>query len=567
MKLIFTLFTAFLFSFPSFSQVEHQWSFSIGSKESDFVDNSVVDHAGNIYIMLEVYDTVDIDPGAGVKMIVPEDGMSSILTKYDQYGNLIYGNPFYLDAEEGYIAIVEARHNQLKLNAYFADSLVYVRNGVRQKLYDQPGYHVALLTTDLDGKIIKSHFVRNPPDFFINEMYTFPDGQMLISGSFADTLTFHSQSPIKLISTGGRDAYMMLIDSDYRPVWYQQFEGTGYDFINNFTVGDDEKIYFSGGFTDTVTIHTIKGTIEFISIDGYEGLFGYMSMSGTIENIFALQGPDYEDITNIQPDIDGSMFISGQYAETVNFAGLSQPPQYKTALGDSEGYVAHYDKNGNLIWLRLYQGTTYVGIHNLELKRGNELYLSGTFWKRADLNPGPDSLIAVNANTSAPFISKLNTNGEFLWSIPMVTNHQAGIRSIHVLTEESRIIISGYHTRSIHLGIVPGEHVLDTEYGADCFFASYSEENVITANHDDINIRSWENMELFPNPATDNITIRTESDLDNLSLYNASGTLIYEVHSIQSNQVEMKLSGLPSGLYYITTTSEDKLLTGKFIKE
>ena len=567
MKLIFPLFTALIFSLPLFSQIDHQWSFGIGSKGSDGASESVVDHLGNLYVIMEMQDSVDIDPGPGVHLIVPEYGMSEILTKYDPNGNLIYSYPFFVDYDDGYGVVVEARHNQLKINVYFNDSLVYLRNGVRQKLFEHPGFNMALLTTDLEGKILKSHFVNIPTHFNVNATYTFPDGHMLIGGTFKDTIIFHSLSPVKLINTGSTAGYMMLIDPNYVPVWYQQFEGTGNTDIETFAFGSDEKIYFAGKFRDTLRANTTIGPIELISSGGFDAYFGYMSMSGAIEKIFAVHGPGYDDIRDIQPDSDGSIFICGQYEKTVNFASAAQPPMYSTAIGGTNGYVGHYDENGNLIWLGLYPSTGYSGIQNIELKRGNELYLSGSFTKRGDLHPGPDSLIVTATVQSSPFISKLYTDGEFLWSMPLLGRDLAGVRSILILTEQSRIVLTGFYNDSIHVGSIPGEHTLGTEYGSDGFVVSYTEENVTTASHDATFTSSLEIMNLFPNPATDHITIRTESDLDNLSLYNATGALIYNVNAIQTNQVEIKLSGLPSGLYYVTTTSADQLLTGKFIKE
>jgi len=566
MKLIFTLFIALLLTFPLFSQLDHQWSLGIGSKEYDHVSASVVDHAGNVYVMMEMKDSVDIDPGPGVRMIVPEYGMSYVLTKYDPNGNLMYGHTFFIDTE-GWGVVMEARHNQLKLHLYFTDSLVYIRNGVRQKLFDHPGFHVALLTTDLDGKIIKSHYVDIPNHFYVSAAYTFPDGHMLIGGGFKDTIIFNSQSPVKLISSGGVDAYMMLVDPNYLPVWYTQFEGIGNCDLATFTVGSDEKIYFAGKFRDTLHVVTQGGPVELISHGNYDGQFGCMSMSGTIDKILAIQGPGYDDIRDIQADVEGNMFIGGQYEKTVNFASATQPPRYSTANGISDGYVGKYDEDGNLVWLGIYPCTGYTGIINIELKRGNELYLAGSFTERVDLNPGPDSMILATGDYPEPFVTKLNTNGEFLWSIPLATNWPAGIRSIHVLTEESRILLTGYYGDSLHLGIEPGEHILDSDYGIDCFFASYSEQGVTTANHDAINFGFREKMEVFPNPAADHITIRSESDLDNLFLYNASGTLIYEVHRIEASQVEIKVSDLPCGIYYLSAKSAGKILSGKFIKE
>jgi len=568
MKINFTYFIIplLLVNGHLFSQVHHEWSFGIGSKKSEGQGAAFADYAGNIYSLMEMKDSVDVDPGPGVELIVPEKDYCLILTKNDEDGNLVFGYPFDLDAG-GYGEIMEVAQNQIRITIGFRDSLVYTHNHIRELLFSLPGSHLAILTLDLDGKLIRHYVFTASEGLYFAAMHTLPDGKILMAGTFNDSFALSSQTPWKLFSGGDGDGFILLADQDFNTYWAYQFKGTGYDYINSMVVLNDQWIYFTAGYDDTLSLSTPQGPITKISDDGdQDGLFGYMNLSGEIGKIFFVQGPGYQDTRDIASDAAGNMYICGEFEHTVNFASASQPPHTITADNESDGYVAKYDTNGNLDWLGQYTSGDYGGALTLDLKRGNELYISGTFTLKGDLNPGPDSLIVYTGYHSSPFISKLSTDGDFIWSVPFLTNEVAGIRALMVLTESSRIVANGFYYDSLHCSETPGENWLHADHGADCFLFSLTEDNVVTANHE-LNTGSvTDHVQVFPNPTSDNITVRSESEIKSVLVQSADGKNIRALQ-LYTNEVEIKMSDLPTGMYYLTIKMDDKVMTEKVIKE
>lgn len=567
MKSNFTLLFLFTFwlSQTVSGQINHEWSFGIGSKKSEGSGGSVVDHEGSIYILMQMKDTVDVDPGPATVEIIPETDIAWVLTKYDANGNLVYGYPFYATTGSGG-AVMEARHNHIQVNINFNDSLVYERNGARQLLHKHPGSNSSLLTLDLDGNIVDSYFFAVPDEFYVQTIYTFADGRKLIAGAFEDTLVFNPSSLVTLISDGKEDAYLMMTDRDYVPIWTQQFGGTGPSYFTSFTVKND-RIYFTAVYEDTMHVNTVHGPLELHSAGEEDPLFGYISMTGALENIFTIKGPAYDDLRDIDIDEHGDMYVSGEFEETVNFGHPDQALIFRTAVGEADGFVAKYNEDGRLLWIDVFPCTGYGGVYTVDIKRGNELYVSGTFTEIGDLDPGPDSIIVQTGYDSSPFISKLNLAGELIWSTPFLTNEVAGFRNISILTEESRIVVNGFYYDSLHCGTVAGENWLNTDHGADCFVASYSEENVITAHHEIPGQVFSELFNVFPNPVTENFTIKSAEELTSLSIYNASGKLVRQLAHLATHQLEMNLNDLPAGPYYITGSSQDKIMTRQVIKQ
>ena len=121
-KITLVLLSLMLIKWSLVGQVHHEWSFGIGSKNTDYPGNSFADHAGNIYSLMEMLDSVDIDPGPGLEIIAPVNGVSLVLTKTDEDGNLVFGIPFYGN-EYSYGGITEVAQNQIRLTLDFRDSL------------------------------------------------------------------------------------------------------------------------------------------------------------------------------------------------------------------------------------------------------------------------------------------------------------------------------------------------------------------------------------------------------------------------------------------------------------
>ncbi|MFO7829503.1 MAG: M4 family metallopeptidase [Bacteroidales bacterium] len=84
--------------------------------------------------------------------------------------------------------------------------------------------------------------------------------------------------------------------------------------------------------------------------------------------------------------------------------------------------------------------------------------------------------------------------------------------------------------------------------------------------HENISVNR---SQIYPNPAKDYITIDTQSrdqTLNQISIYNITGTLVKAEHDIEGNHT-VDISDLPAGLYTIIIKTDRDTITKKFIKQ
>ncbi|MEI6349068.1 MAG: T9SS type A sorting domain-containing protein [Bacteroidota bacterium] len=82
-------------------------------------------------------------------------------------------------------------------------------------------------------------------------------------------------------------------------------------------------------------------------------------------------------------------------------------------------------------------------------------------------------------------------------------------------------------------------------------------------NIDDLSIL-LENLEIFPNPVLDILSIKSELIIEKIEIYDLSGRII-QTHKVNNNQV--KISDLPTGTYFVKLHTNDKIYLSKLVKK
>lgn len=96
----------------------------------------------------------------------------------------------------------------------------------------------------------------------------------------------------------------------------------------------------------------------------------------------------------------------------------------------------------------------------------------------------------------------------------------------------------------------------------------WTHTNVITTNLSteelENNIKS---IELFPNPAHDNLHIKSMKNMNNIRVFNSMGMIVDEYLDMNQMDFDMKISQYPVGMYLLEIKIDSHLETIKFIKE
>ncbi len=172
-----------------------------------------------------------------------------------------------------------------------------------------------------------------------------------------------------------------------------------------------------------------------ITLDGIGNVYGVCGMFGIgplgFTDIFVVKlgrqgelawikqmgGVDEDIGVSIVADDPGNLYISGNFKGSADFD--PGPGTYNLVIKDSvsNGFISKLDPNGNFVWAKHLNGSWQWCYSNALDGNGN-IYTVGYFGNTVDFDPGPGE---YNLSTSAfdIYVSKLNSNGDFVWTKQM----------------------------------------------------------------------------------------------------------------------------------------------------
>jgi hypothetical protein len=408
------------------------------------------------------------------------------------------------------------------------------------------------------------------------------DDGVVIAGGFKDTFQLNSFS---VLSSGGKDAFILKLNSSGNLLWFKQGVGTNDAEIKSIRLKD--TIIFCGG--------TNGGSMLFNGANFTTGAFAMtLGVSGTAGTHFQIGGS--ADLSKIDADSDLNFYLICKYTDSIVIGGNTSHAGYygshfiaKYANDGSfiwvkdlgSNYYTSYDnfvatnsgdiylvKNnryssiimtklssaGNTLWNKYYGGSVYDIAFDLELDDQDNLYMAGSFWYNGNYGGA-----GASGTGSCLFLTKLDSAGNGEWVRSAVSDNNGFVYGL-----ESSFNNGDGYLKGISSG---GNADFDGNLVTGMFLAKIS-QNLSTVN--DVPLFP-ETIVVFPNPASDKIRLSFTGEpqsISGINIYNAEGKLVYkEADKRNIKSLELDIAYLPKGIYSIEILYDKKRIVKKFIAE
>jgi hypothetical protein len=194
----------------------------------------------------------------------------------------------------------------------------------------------------------------------------------------------------------------------------------------------------------------------------------------------------------------------------------------------------------------------------------SNLYTTGYFTDIADFDPGPGIHNLISAGGGDAFISKLNSNGNFLWAgnIGGSGGDGAGVLTVD---NSDNIYVCGSAADSTDFD--PGSNTYTVAGLPQYFLIKLGQPQLVGIQKNTAGIET----ELYPNPVGDLLNLQV-SDLFEFNgvevhISNIQGELLY-IGEIKQAHTQINVSDLEHGVYFVTVMDSNKRnSTKKIIKE
>lgn len=311
-------------------------------------------------------------------------------------------------------------------------------------------------------------------------------GYVYATGYFRGSVDFDpgTGSQILTSDSGSKDVFIVKMSSSGSLVWARRFGSYSDDEGLSIAVDGAGNVYTTGYFLNTVDFDpSVSGTHELTDRGGGDIFISKLDSSGNYVGAWSLGGTSFDYGYGILVDAAGNIYTTG-YFQLILYRndGSGFVDTGLQSAGDYDIFIAKIDTNGSFAWIdRIGNTATDVGLGIAAYSSGH-LYLTGYFQGTVDFDPGPDPAnvynMTSNNSTEDVFVTKLDTDGNFVWARRLGGNSQDWGQAVSV-DGSGNIYATGWFNTSAYFE-AEATPVLTSNGSSDVFIAKLDSSGSLT---------------------------------------------------------------------------------------
>lgn len=257
--------------------------------------------------------------------------------------------------------------------------------------------------------------------------------------------------------------------------WVAGQGGVATDWGETIATDTFGNVYNAGRFENH---QSLTDTADFDPGPGFYGLYSKgegdvfvskLSTEGELIWAVSFGGIENDGVRDICTDDSGNIYITGSFKGYVDFdPGLGD---YSIYTLNRAIFVLKLNTNGNFMWARKLGGTEAAlttGDGIMVDSQGN-VYTVGTTDNGSDFDPGPgEYILTVGGDDNIAFISKLDSEGNFIWAKGIGSLGAEGIFDI-AIDQSDNLYLTGYLQGTADFDPGSGEFILSATGLNDLF--------------------------------------------------------------------------------------------------
>ena len=401
----------------SANDVAFGYAAGMGGTGVDVGGGIVVDASGSVYTTGSFQGTADFDPGEGTAILSSAGNFDIFVSKLDSAGNFVwakamggtsgdFGNGIAVDASgnvyttgsfQGTVDF-DPSMNTFNLGSAAGSSDIFV-----QKL-------------DSAGNFIWAKAMGGTSSDFGSDIAVDASSNVYTTGGFSSVADFDpGAGPANLISAGLDDIFVSKLDSLGDFLWARAMGGTGSDFGSGIVVDASENVYTTGQFSGTADFDPGTGALDLSSAGQSDIFVSKLNSLGNFLWARAMGGTTFDTGKDIALDASDNVYTTGLFAGTADF-DPGESVENLASAGSNDIFVSKLDSSGIFVWAKALGGTGLDNGFGITVDALSDVYTTGQFSGTADFDPNTGSASLTSAGQSDIFVSRLDSDGNFMWA-------------------------------------------------------------------------------------------------------------------------------------------------------
>ncbi len=202
---------------------------------------------------------------------------------------------------------------------------------------------------------------------------------------------------------GASDGFIAKYDAGGRIVWSKRIGGAGNTTITSIALYET-FVYVTGYTTST----QLNGEMTVTPGSFTDGFIAKYSDIGDQLWIIRLRGSGNDKINGNVGDTYGNIYVCGS---TDSLVLGNESNALQNSLGGMDGFIAKYDSDGQLLWLRRFGGISVDNIIAIHIDLYNNIYVGGSTGSPLIGNETTPTIAGI----SNLFIAKYSSTGSLQW--------------------------------------------------------------------------------------------------------------------------------------------------------
>lgn len=434
-------------------------------------------------------------------------------------------------------------------------------------------------------------------------------GNVFITGTYMGKVDFDPGVSTYTLYSHVNETFILKLTPSGEFVWVKKFDGTLESYPNSIAVDQSGNIVITGYYSGTIDFDPSINTYSLSSQASSADIF-ITKLDGSGNFIWAKSfgSPAADAGWATTTNSLGEVFATGHFKETIDF-DPSINTFNLTDAGGGDIFVLKLDASGNFNWAKRIGGTSTDYGLSIFLDQSENVYTTGWFTGTSDFDPGLNTYSLTSAGMNDIFVTKFDSNGNFIWAknfggpandngtsiyvdnlgLSYVVGWFAGLADFNpdinsfnlqsngstdafilklgingdflwaknigsigndacnsiVVDESGNVYTTGSFNSTVDFDIESNIFNLTSNGNYDCFIHKMNLNSVGTKE----NFKSSD-LTIFPNPNYGSFIIQTENNLINCELFliNSMGQKVYQ-QKVTPGKNQIITNELPVGLY------------------
>ncbi|MCX6244164.1 MAG: SBBP repeat-containing protein [Bacteroidetes bacterium] len=531
------------FSNLSYAQTpDWLWAKGAGGTDNDIPQSVAVDASGNPY-MAGWFKSPTITFGSYT--LTNTGGEDVFLVKYDAGGDVLWAKSAVGTVSDYAHSIAVDASGNAYVAGRFTSPTITFGSFTLTNAGGLDCYNIFLVKYDANGNVLWAKSAGGGGNDYAYAVAVDVSGNAYVTGFFkSPAITFGSTT---LTNTGSEDFFLTKYDANGNVLWAKCAVGTAPDGGYTVAVDASGNPYVAGWFdSPTITF----GTITLTNVGNNDMFLVKYDANGNVLWAKGAGGTTDDYSLSVAVDASGNSFVTGWFdSPTITFGTSTL-----TNAGNNDMFLVKYDANGNVLWAKSAGGTADDFPMSVTVDASGNPYVAGDFVSPT-ITFGSTTL--SNNGMADMFLAKYDASGNGLWAIS--TGGTAGDCAWSVALDAWGIpyVAGSYYSSTITFGSTT---LTNTGGGGDIFLAKL--ESSTTGM---IELSNPLNISVFPNPAKDILTVETLTK-GSFSILNLNGQELINIQ-VTEPKIQIDITGLSSGVYFVRLKNDKTVEVGRFIKE